>query len=173
MTIKKTISILVIIMLAGFGIYKISTENKSGQITSIKSEPAKAEEALVSFFMHLNNQDFEKALVLFELNGSTSSWEWLENFSLPEDRNDKAKVLQRYCEATGTCLQAEVIEIKKEAADSYNLLVQFQKTDGNTFVLGPCCGASEEEMPPQDKFEFKVKKIDGEFKVITAPIYVP
>jgi hypothetical protein len=40
-------------------------------------------------------------------------------------------------------------------------------------VLGPCCGATEEEMPPQDEFVFKVKKINGEFKVITVPVYIP
>ncbi|MDD5749442.1 MAG: hypothetical protein PHO91_01485 [Patescibacteria group bacterium] len=155
--------------MASFGIYKISFENKP----KIINEAVKAEQTLISFFTYLNDQDFDKALTLFELDGSTSSWENLEIFSLPEDRNDKAKILKRYCEATGTCLRAKVIDIKKENNGTYNLLVQFQKADGSTFVLGPCCGATEEEMPSQNKFNFEVKKIDNTFKVTTAPIYVP
>lgn len=147
-------------------------------VNNNQDESTKAEDALVSFFTYLSNQDFEKALLLLELDeleldGSTNSWKSLENFSLPEDRSDKAKVLKRYCEAIGTCLKAKVIETKKETDDAYNLVVQFQNTDGSTFVLGPCCGATEEEMPPQDRFDFKVRKINNVFKVATPPIYVP
>lgn len=140
---------------------------------SQQDESAKATETLVSFFTYLNNQDFEKALTLFELDDVANSWEGLETFSLPEDREDKAKVLKNYCKATNTCLRAKVIEIEKEADGKYNLVVQFQNADGSTFVRGPCCGATEEEMPSQDIFEFEVKKINNVFKVMTAPIYIP
>ena len=148
-------------------------QNESDKISSAEDESTKAEEVLVSFFTYLNNQDFEKALTLFELDDPTNSWEGLESFSLPEDRKNKAKVLKNYCEATGTCLKAKVIEIKKENNNSYKLVVQFQNNDGNTFVLGPCCGATEEEMPSQNKFDFTVKKINNVFKVTTAPVYRP
>lgn len=149
-------------------------QNESNKTTtSIQDESAKAVEVLVSFFAYLSNQNFEKALTLFELDDPANSWEGLENFSLPEDRNNKAKVLNNYCEATGTCLKAKIIETKKENDDTYNLVVQFQNTNGSIFVLGPCCGATEEEMPSRDKFDFKVKKINNLFKVTTAPVYRP
>lgn len=139
-----------------------------------QDESARAEETLVSFFGYLNDQDFDNAMNLFELGGdSENSWEGLESFTLPEDRNDKGNVLRNYCEATGTCLNATVIEIEKETDSIYNMVVQFQNDDGSTFVLGPCCGATEEEMPSQDKFNFKVQKINNDFKVTTPPIYVP
>jgi hypothetical protein len=148
-------------------------QNESDKISSTKDESIKAAEALVSFFMYLSNQNFEKALTLFELDDSANSWAGLESFSLPEDRNDKVKVLKSYCKATETCLEAKVIETKQETNDSYNLVVQFKNTDGSTFILGPCCGATEEEMPSKDKFDFKVKKFNNEFKVTTAPVYSP
>lgn len=64
-------------------------------------------------------------------------------------------------------------KINEETNDTYNFLVQFIKKNNDIFVLGPCCWASEEEMPPKDKFNFKVKKINNSFKVITPPVYVP
>lgn len=140
---------------------------------TIQDDSIQAQETLISFFAYLSNQDFENALTLFELNEADNIWERLKDFSLPEDRNDKEKILQNYCQAIGTCLPANVIQIQKEDNDTYNLLVQFQNPDTSIFVLGPCCGATEEEMPSQDKFEFKVKKINGTFKVATPPIYRP
>ena len=169
------IAVFLFIGIAFFGYNNFSSnENGADKTGSEQDELMRAEETLVSFFAYLSNQDFEKALSLFELSDDpANSWEGLEIFSLPEDRNDKTKVLKNYCQATGTCLKARVIETKKEYNDTYNLVVQFQNADDSVFVLGPCCGATEEEMPPQDKFNFKVKKINNVFKVATAPIYVP
>ncbi len=149
-------------------------QNDSGKISSEQDESTKAEDALVSFFTHLENQDFEKALLFFELDDPVNDWEGLESFSpLTEDRRSKANVLKNYCEATGTCLEARVIETKKGNNDTYDLVIQFKNPDGSTFVLEPCCGATEEEMPAQDKFDFKVKKINNDLKVTTAPVYRP
>lgn len=172
---KKTLLIICFIFLGLTlsGCNNISQNENTNQNIQEKDGFKKAELALVSFFSYLSDQKFEKALTLFELEDSTNSWEGLESFSLPEDRNNKAKVIERYCEATRTCLKAKVIETKKETSDTYNLLVQFLNIDGSIFVLWPCCGASEQEMPSQDKFNFKVKKINNIFKVTTAPIYVP
>ena len=148
-------------------------QNESAKTISKQDESTNAEEALVSFFTYLSNQDYKKALTLFELDDPANSWEGFASFSLEEDRSDKAKVLKNYCEATGTCLKAKVIETQKGTNDTYDLVVQFLNTDSSIFILGPCCGATKEEMPSQDKFNFKVKKINNIFKVTTAPIYRP
>lgn len=134
-----------------------------------KSDEETVKETLISFFDNLKNGEFEKALAIFELD----DWQVIDTFSPPEERDNKAKVLENYCKAVGTCLKANVLEIKKEKSGEYNLVVQFEREDGSIFVLGPCCGETEETMPPQDKFDFKVKKIDGVFKVLTPPVYVP
>jgi len=94
-----------------------------------------AQETLVSFFRYLSNQDFENALPLFESDESNDFWERFKDFTPPEDRNDKAKILQNYCQATNTCLKANVIQTQKEDNDTYNLIVQFQNIDGSIFVL--------------------------------------
>lgn len=137
----------------------------------IVQDEKRAEEALLSVFAYLNDQNYDSASQLLELEDET--WEWLASFSLEEERSDKAKVLETYCEATGTCLKARIIETADEGAGVYNSVVQFENNDGSVFILGPCCGATEEEMPPQDKFSFKTIKINGTYKVATPPLYVP
>jgi len=51
--------------------------------------------------------------------------------------------------------------------------VEFVWLDGTLFKLGPCCGATEAEMPPVWQFPYTVKKIDGQFKVMEGPVYIP
>ena len=58
--------------------------------------------------------------------------------------------------------------------DEFTFIVEFNNPDGNLFVRGPCCGTTETEQPPVSKFEFAVQKMmDGQFKVMTPPVYVP
>jgi hypothetical protein len=143
----------------------------------LKDESEMAKNTLVAFFDYLSKNEFEKALGLFSPDDNTDiggfSWEGLADFSLPAERNNKAKVLENYCKATGTCLKAKVLEVKKGTGDNYDLVVQFLNADGSVFVKGPCCGATEETMPSTSKFDFKVKKINNAFKVLTNPVYIP
>jgi len=172
---KKIIIAVFVGLVFIIGLFIFIKEDQSPVFNAIKQdESAYAKESLVSFFRHLSNQDFDHAMNLFEPGGdSENPWEGLESFTLPEYRDDKSRVLRNYCEATGTCLNATVVEIERETDGVYNIVVQFQNNDGSAFALGPCCGATEEEMPTQDKFNFKVQKINNEFKVITPPVYVP
>ncbi|OGF20638.1 hypothetical protein A2Y83_03750 [Candidatus Falkowbacteria bacterium RBG_13_39_14] len=68
-------------------------------------------------------------------------------------------------------LKANVLEVKKYSEGKYILTVQFLNSDGSTLAEGPCCGVTDGGST--DKFEYKVKKIDGVFKVITAPWHIP
>ncbi len=140
------------------------------EIEATTDEGSLASTALISFFDLLSTQKYDQALALF---APKDGWETLENTSPEEEKTDKAKVLANYCQAMGTCLKAAVLETKKGTDDEYLLTVQFQNTDGTTFILGPCCGATEKEMPSKDKFEYVVKKINGNFTVLTPPVYKP
>jgi hypothetical protein len=51
--------------------------------------------------------------------------------------------------------------------------VEFADLDGTLFVLGPCCGSNETEMPPVSQFEYRVAMVGSEFFVHGSPIYVP
>jgi len=134
------------------------------------TENLNAEETLIWFFRYLNQKDFEKALELFEYK----DWYWLAVFTEEEEKSVWHIVLKDYCEATGTCLNVKIIGIKEwTTSDKYIFKVQFINKDWSIFVQWPCCGATEEQMPSTDTFEFTVKKVNWKFKVITAPIYRP
>jgi hypothetical protein len=60
--------------------------------------------------------------------------------------------------------------VKKEAK---GFTVQFEKPDGTLFVRGPCCGATEQEMPSQSDFVFTVVRQGEGFAVQELPVYVP
>ncbi|MCG2722583.1 MAG: hypothetical protein L6290_11320 [Thermodesulfovibrionales bacterium] len=92
---------------------------------------------------------------------------------MPEDRTDKAKILQHYCEAVGTCLKVKILNVVKVAGNEYKFKVQFIQDDGNVYEYSPCCGRAEEKTPQQTEFDHYVHKIDGVFKVRTPPLFRP
>lgn len=137
-----------------------------------------AKEALIKFFTYLHSGQFNKAVPLFEpwVEGEglhRSSWEGLSDFSLPEDRNDKSKVLSNYCGSVGTCLNVDVINIEKIAEGKYKLRVQFFRDNKSVYIFTPCCGATEEQMPLKAVFDYYVHKINGVSVVRTPPLYRP
>ena len=135
-----------------------------------KDESKTAKDTLVTFFDYLGKNEFEKAVELYEFdNGFTL----IEELTPAEEQDDKAKVLENFCKAVGTCLEVKVLETKRTTNYEYSMVVQFIKSDGTFYVFGPCCGATEEQMPSTDKFDYTVKKINGEFKVTTPPLYRP
>jgi hypothetical protein len=71
-------------------------------------------------------------------------------------------------------LPARTAIFKELRGDMYVFQVEFNNPDGSLFVLGPCCGASETEMPPVSQFEYGVaRNADGKFLVMELPPYVP
>jgi hypothetical protein len=72
------------------------------------------------------------------------------------------------------CLEVRSATLQEVVGDSYLFQVEFNNPDGSLFVLGPCCGATETEMPPVSQFEFTVtRNADGRFVVLNTPPYVP
>lgn len=139
-------------------------------IESLQPEEELVKRTLINFFNYLEKGDFDNAVKLFHQD----DWEQLNSFSVPSEQGNKAKVLENYCNAVGTCMKAEVLSVTaKKSKVQYFLVVQFIQDDGSIYVFGPCCGATEEEMPPQKQFIFEVKKIDGDYKVVTPPLYRP
>ncbi len=48
-----------------------------------------------------------------------------------------------------------------------------EKTRSSPFVLGPCCGATPEEMPPTEEFDFTVRQSGEIYRVVDLPVYIP
>ena len=180
---KKTIIIFFLVaslVLVGCTVKDKKEESDSSTQETTKEEQAPLEESqeakdtVIIFFDHLHDGEFDKAVELYQPeDGTPNSWEGYEAYSQSEDKSNHATLLEDYCNLVQTCHRVNVLEDKKTAEGQYTLTVQFIKDDGEIFVLKPCCDETEETMPSQDKFDYKVKKIDGKFKVTTAPIYKP
>src|SRR6185436_20573902 len=103
------------------------------------------------------------------------SYEELQNNNPNVDPSDHAKLLENACEINGhNCLPARTAIFKELQGDTYVFQVEFSNPDGSLFVLGPCCGADETEMPPVSQFEYHVARpADGTFRVMELPPYTP
>ena len=125
---------------------------------------------LVTFFEKLNQGNYEDAVSLYG-----GSFETLQGYNPDVDPEDQATLMKFGCEINGlTCLQVYNAELKSQSGGEFIFEVQFRSADGEIFVLGPCCGASEEEMPPVSVFEIRVS-CDSESgcKVLDLPPYMP
>jgi hypothetical protein len=65
------------------------------------------------------------------------------------------------------------IEPEVWGAENARFTVRFLTETGERFVLGPCCGATPEEMPPTEEFDFTVRQSGDTYRVVDLPVYVP
>ena len=132
---------------------------------------SQAEVALTDFHKYLNQSEYAKASAFY---GGT--YENLLNFNPTLSEEDKEHLLQAACEFNGfmclDVLSAELIEVYDQGEFIYE--VKFANPDGSEFILGPCCGASEDEMPPKSFFIVHVHcENDSTCLVLDLPPYVP
>jgi hypothetical protein len=130
----------------------------------------RARKTLVAFFDLLNQGQYAEA---DELYGG--DYEVLIYYNPALDPGDHAALWRNACTINGAqCLPVRVATLKEQSGDEYIFTVEFNNTDGTLFVLGPCCGATENEMPPVSEFEYRVQKAaDERFVVLDPPVYVP
>jgi hypothetical protein len=129
-----------------------------------------AKSSLINFFALLSAKKYAEADSLY-----SGSYEQLQVFNPDVDANDHTILWQRACEISGLqCLQVRTATLKHQEGDTYIFQVEFNNLDRSLFVLGPCCGANETEMPRVSQFEYTVMKTaDGKFLVMNLPPYVP
>lgn len=133
--------------------------------------PAEAEQTLKAFFQALNQAEYSQAARLFG-----GSYDTLQAYNPELDPEDQVALLKAGCEINGlVCLEVrQVISIQNSSPDSYILEVELATTDGSAFVLGPCCGADDDTMPPQSSFLVEVHcQPAGTCLVVNLPPYVP
>jgi hypothetical protein len=139
-------------------------------LEALPGEQARAREALLGYFEALHSGDYSRAAefagggleVLAEMNPSIAA-------------ADSAALLQAACTGNGfQCLAVRGIVSEREIVPgSYRFEVEFAAADGRFFVRGPCCGASETEMPSQSAFAYDVVKVGEAYLVQQLPVYVP
>ena len=102
-------------------------------------------------------------------------YESLHVFNREIDPNDHVALWTWVCDnKLLQSLEPRSAELTHQESDTYVFQVEFTNPDGSLFVLGPCCGANETEMPPVSQFEFTItQNADGKFVVMNTPPYVP
>lgn len=138
--------------------------------TSLPSTAGEAYDTLVNFLTLLHTKNYAEAAPLYG-----GDYEQLQVFNPEIDPADHVALWTWACEnQLLQCLEVRSATFKELRGDTYVFQVEFNNSDGSLFVLGPCCGADETEMPPVSQFEYTVSRnADYEFVVMNPPPYVP
>jgi hypothetical protein len=158
--------LLLIIFLIGCTPQAIST----AEPTSLPSTAGEAQQALIKFFSILSAKKYDEAVSFYG-----GSYEQLPTFNPEIDATDHVALWEWVCESRILqCLTVRSATFKNLEGDTYVFQVEFNNPDGSLFVLGPCCGANETEMPPVSQFEYNVtRNASGQFVVMDLPPYIP
>ena len=170
--IKRFILLLTAIALASCAAPTVPVNPSSTQPppTSLPSTASEAHDVLVNFLALLQTENYAQAVPLYG-----GEYEALQVFNPEIDPNDPVALWTWVCQnQLLQCLEVRSATFKQLVGDAYIFQVEFNNPDGSLFVLGPCCGATETEMPPVSQFEFTVtRNADGRFVVMNTPPYVP
>jgi hypothetical protein len=158
----------VIIFLASCATKPISTPQPTQ--TSLPSTMSEAHNVVVNFLTLLHTKNYTDAVALYG-----GEYEQLQVFNPEIDPNDRVALWTWVCDnQLLQCLEVRSATFKALRGDTYIFQVEFNNPDGSLFVLGPCCGANETDMPPVSEFEFSVSRnSEGKFVVLNTPPYVP
>jgi len=131
---------------------------------------AGAHDVLINFLTLLHTKKYADAVPLYG-----GEYDQLQVFNPQIDPADKAALWAWACDnQLLQCLEVRSATFKNLAGDSYVFQVEFSKPDGGLFVLGPCCGSNETDMPPVSQFEYTVSQnADHRYVVLNLPPYIP
>ena len=165
---RRFVFFFVLIFLASCAAQPINTPQPTQ--TSPSPEEIKAVHALATFLRLLHDKNYADAVPLYG-----GEYEALQVFNPEIDPSDHVALWTWACEnQLLQCLAVRSAELSHQEGDTYVFQVEFNNPDGSLFVLGPCCGANETEMPPASQFEYTVtKNAEGKFVVMNLPLYVP
>jgi hypothetical protein len=166
--VKRFLLLVLVMVLVGCAPESASTPQSTQ--TSLPSTASEAYDALINFLTLLQTKNYADAAPLYG-----GEYEQLQVFNTEIDPNDHVALWGWACDhQLLQCLEVRSATFKELRDDTYIFQVVFSNSDGSLFVLGPCCGANETEMPPVSQFEYAVKRnTDGKFIVMTTPPYVP
>ncbi len=129
-----------------------------------------ARQTLLTFFTLLHDGRYAEAVPLY--GGSYDGMRNNNSPVIPPD--DYAALFESSCTNQRPCLLvANIVDEEVVSQDEYKFMVEFVWIDGTLYKRGPCCGATETEMPPEWQFPYTVKIIDGQFKVMEEPVIMP
>jgi hypothetical protein len=124
---------------------------------------------LVRYFKLLHDGYYDEAVKLYA-DGYDILAEW--NPDVPA--NHYGQLLASACESQLRCQEVRrVVRSTVGSSSQFDFTVEFSNEDGTLFKRGPCCGATEKEMPTVTQFTNSVEQRGGELRVHGLPVYVP
>jgi hypothetical protein len=138
--------------------------------TAPSKDTEQAHQTLIAFFDYLDKGEYSQADALYG-----GGYEALTSFNPNIDPDDHTALWENGCRMSGLqCLTVRSATLKEQRLDGkFVFTVEFSNPDGSPFILGPCCGATPTEMPPQSQFEYTVVEEAGKFLVMDLPVYMP
>jgi hypothetical protein len=157
------LAIFMVLILVAACVPAQADENESAHLEE-------ARQALSAYLTALHSEDYATAANYY--GGST---DFLQESNPKLDPQNTAQLLSNGCRVNGLqCLPMRSISTGLVLDQNvYSFDVQFSTPEGELFARGPCCGATEIEMPTQFIFSFKVLEQDGRYVVLDLPPYVP
>ncbi|OGO13884.1 MAG: hypothetical protein A2Y93_00430 [Chloroflexi bacterium RBG_13_68_17] len=128
-----------------------------------------AEAIVQGYFAALSEGRFDDAAGLY-----AGDFEELSAINPDVDPQDHALLFERWCTQNGgVCLPILAI-VSRDVLDdgSVRFRVQFSNADGSLFEIGPCCGEVDTGQRTNE-FDYVVRRIDGDLRVLQLPPYVP
>ena len=161
---------LLLVFLAACAVPAVNPTPTPATPTSLPSTISEAYDVLVDFLTLLHTKNYAEAAPLYQ-----GEYEALQVFNPEIDPEDHVALWTWACDnQLLQCLEVRSATFKELRGDTYVFQVEFNNTDGSLFVRGPCCGATETEMPSVSQFEFRVSRnADQKFVVLDTPPYVP
>ncbi len=130
-----------------------------------------AESGLENYFKALQSKKYFDAASLY-----AGDYELLVNDNPDINASDYPALFERACTQNGFVCDItikNIVNVVQLGEGAFRFTVEFQNSDGTLFILEPCCGSDISEFPPVTQFDFVVKKVDGTYKVMDLPVYVP
>jgi hypothetical protein len=139
------------------------------QVAPAGQDLERARNVLVRYFKLLHDGYYDEAVSLYAGDYATLA-EW--NPDVPA--NHYGQLLASACELQLRCMEVRrVVSAKAVSTSQFDFVIEFSNEDGTLFKRGPCCGATEKQMPTVTQFGYTVEQRNGELRVQGLPVYVP
>ena len=135
--------------------------------TVAATDEEQARNALLTFFYGLSAQNYGEVAPYYGGEKIEYAREMMPNETL-------AEYWEYICTTVLQCLAvSEITNAEQVADDEIIFYVVFVQPDGRRFEMGPCCGGDAAASPPVWQFAYRVKRIDGMWKVMRGPVFTP
>jgi hypothetical protein len=124
--------------------------------------------ALLTFFSSLYLGDYEAAASLYG-----GDFNELDGYDPREAEEDLAVYWDHTCDQHLCLPVAEITASTIVSEDELLLEAVFMWDDGRRLEIGACCGGNPAEFPPVWRFRYPVMLVQGQWKVMRGPLFIP